>query len=91
MTTSTGRVFPVHAEDSRSTGHGETSTGRVHERLAPSAPAVHAGHMALVDGCPECVSNTEPPQSVETVRNAVHAAYQCSDCGHAWTTDWRDA
>lgn len=45
---------------------------------------------ALVDGCPECVVNVEPPRSVTTLAGYTHATYLCTDCGHAWTTDWRN-
>lgn len=46
--------------------------------------------MSRIDGCPECVLNTEPPRSVTTTNDGFRAAYLCSDCGHAWTTDWRN-
>lgn len=42
----------------------------------------------MIDGCPECVLNTEPPRSSTLLDGAVRCAYLCSDCGHAWTTDW---
>lgn len=48
----------------------------------------HAAAMSKVDGCPECVLNTEPPRSAVAVGNGWRCAYLCSDCGHAWTTDW---
>lgn len=49
----------------------------------------HACHaLALVDGCPRCVQNTEQPKSAIEVENGWRCAYLCSDCGHAWTTDW---
>jgi len=46
--------------------------------------------MAAVDGCPECVLNVEPPTSTVALTNGYRNAYLCSDCGHAWTTDWRN-
>lgn len=42
------------------------------------------------DGCPSCVVNVEPPRSVTTLAAGFRAAYLCNDCGHAWTTDWKD-
>lgn len=45
---------------------------------------------SLTDGCPSCVVNVEPPRSVTTLAIGFRAAYLCSDCGHAWTTDWKD-
>lgn len=49
-----------------------------------------AAGMSNVDGCPECVTNTEPPRSCVRVDDAWRCGYLCSDCGHAWTTDWKD-
>jgi hypothetical protein len=46
--------------------------------------------MSLIDGCPECVHNTEPPKSAARVADGWFTAYSCSDCGHAWTTSWKD-
>lgn len=46
--------------------------------------------MAAVDGCPECVANVEPPLSHIVLELGYRCAYLCSDCGHAWTTDWRN-
>lgn len=45
---------------------------------------------ARIDGCPECVTNTEPPRSVAPTDNGYRCAYLCGDCGHAWTTDYRE-
>lgn len=45
---------------------------------------------SAVDGCPSCVLNTEPPRSVIALTAGYRATYLCSDCGHAWTTDWKD-
>lgn len=44
--------------------------------------------LTLADACPRCIQNVEPPKSVIDLPNARRAAYHCSDCGHAWTTDW---
>jgi hypothetical protein len=46
--------------------------------------------MGLVDGCPECVRNTEAPRSAVAVTGGWRTAYMCADCGHAWTTDWAE-
>ena len=43
-----------------------------------------------VDGCPNCVANVEPPKSTAVGDDGALCAYLCSDCGHAWTTSWRD-
>ena len=43
-----------------------------------------------VDGCPNCVLNHEPPLTSVDVDNGIRCAYLCSDCGHAWTTDYRE-
>ena len=43
-----------------------------------------------VDGCPSCVSNVEPPKSSVMDGDSTLCGYLCSDCGHAWTTSWRD-
>lgn len=43
---------------------------------------------ALVDGCPECVANVEPPWFVTTVELSYLCAYHCTDCGHSWSTSW---
>ena len=52
----------------------------------------HARRMARVDGCPECVRNTEPPRRVCDTpgQPGFTADYTCSDCGHRWTTAWLD-
>lgn len=48
--------------------------------------------MSRIDGCPECVDNTEAPQSVEdTGGGGFNARYRCADCGHRWETAWWDA
>lgn len=60
---------------------------------APLPAVVSANEVVLAgnaDGCPECVVNVEIPRSVVVLKDGHRAAYVCSDCGHAWTTDWRD-
>ncbi len=52
-----------------------------------------ATRMARIDGCPECVINTEPPLSVREADSNLpgfYADYCCTDCGHRWTTAWAD-
>lgn len=44
--------------------------------------------LARLDGCPECVENTEAPRAVTPTRDGWMAAYLCADCGHSWTTSW---
>lgn len=41
-----------------------------------------------VDGCPECVVNTEAPIVLERLNPGCSAAYHCTDCGHSWETAW---
>lgn len=53
-------------------------------------PPVSIAPLSAVDGCPGCVSNVEPPTSTVALDQGYRNAYLCSDCGHAWTTDWRD-
>lgn len=77
-------------------------TSERRERLMHSVPAppdsapprasspVESDPLSWADGCPECVLNVEPPRSVVELTNGFRNAYLCSDCGHAWTTDWRE-
>lgn len=47
--------------------------------------------MARVDACPNACGNTEAPFWVTPTAEhwaAYIAHYQCSDCGHRWTTSW---
>lgn len=68
------------------------------ERPVPIVPAAKSSdtppqeiaRAAYLDGCPECVLNTEPPRSVTALEKGARAAYLCADCGHAWTTDWSE-
>ena len=46
--------------------------------------------LARTDRCPECVTNTETPITVEPVRGGYLATYVCAACGHHWTTSWAD-
>jgi hypothetical protein len=46
--------------------------------------------LSRVDGCPECVHNTEPPRAAVPSTTGWWCSYLCSDCGHTWTTDWAD-
>ena len=43
-----------------------------------------------IDGCPQCVLNTEEPLDVfgTAGTNQLTALYRCSDCGHRWHTSW---
>ena len=43
-----------------------------------------------IDGCPECVVNTELPHSTTRTTTGWLSVYRCADCGHAWSTSWRD-
>lgn len=53
-----------------------------------------------IDGCPECVDNTEAPLSVEDLPTSYWsdgtpvpyflARYHCHSCGHRWETAWAD-
>lgn len=44
--------------------------------------------MSMVDGCPNCVSNVEPPFSYHELETGWSCSYICRDCSHIWTTDW---
>lgn len=59
--------------------------------ITPSpTPRTRDAALALVDGCPGCVRNVEPPKMASRVGGAWRCFYDCSSCGNAWTTDWRD-
>lgn len=45
---------------------------------------------ALVDACPECCINVEPPSSVYATDTGWLTNHVCVDCGHAWSTNWKD-
>lgn len=44
--------------------------------------------LAHVDGCPECIYNTEAPEHTEPTGHGCLATYRCHDCGHTWETAW---
>lgn len=45
--------------------------------------------MSHLDGCPQCVHNTEmPTAAVPDGTDAWLCHYACTDCGHTWTTAW---
>lgn len=46
--------------------------------------------MNWLDGCPECVTNTELPQRQMHAEGEWRTYYRCSSCGHEWMTAWRD-
>lgn len=68
----------------------ELSTGPVDNTLEMVGSSAHPVGMSLVDGCPNCVINTEPPTSAAAACEGWACTYRCADCGHAWTTNWRD-
>lgn len=53
-------------------------------------PHHYATRMARADGCPDCVTNTEPPYVVIDHGAWYIAKYGCETCGHFWETAWRD-
>jgi hypothetical protein len=50
-------------------------------------PISELGH---VDGCPSCVRNSEAPFDTYPTTDGYVATYRCTDCGHRWSTAWRD-
>lgn len=42
-----------------------------------------------LDGCPECVLNTETPTAWIGAAEDCVCAYVCSDCGNRWITSWK--
>lgn len=46
--------------------------------------------LSRVDGCPECVRNTEAPHDAYPTSDGYVATYHCADCGHRWSTAWRE-
>lgn len=65
-----------------STGSPGLSTRPVDSAL-PSTEANHKAVVMHIDGCPECVLNTEMPRSTVPIDGGHRAGYECSDCGHA--------
>lgn len=63
-----------------------------HDRLMASVPCPADSSstctLAHVDGCPECVTNTEPPEHREATPHGCVCSYKCHDCGHVWETAW---
>ena len=61
---------------------------------APSDPVAVADPltraMGRLDGCPNACDNTEAPRAAYPLEDAWRCSYLCADCGHAWTTDWRN-
>ena len=53
-------------------------------------PIVPPRALSRIDGCPECVINAETPSSVWPTHDGYLANYVCLDCGHAWSTSWKD-
>ena len=43
-----------------------------------------------IDGCPSCVQNAETPSSAYRTGDGWLCNYICLDCGHAWSTAWKD-
>jgi hypothetical protein len=41
-----------------------------------------------IDGCPECVVNSEAPHTTERTPAGWTESYVCADCGHRWYTCW---
>lgn len=41
-----------------------------------------------LDGCPNCITNTEEPRHMIRLADGCDAGYRCSDCGHEWSTAW---
>jgi hypothetical protein len=68
----------------------EFSTGPVDKSLDPNTLSGHPHGMSLIDGCPGCVLNTEPPVAASESASGWTCDYVCTDCGHAWTTEWRN-
>jgi hypothetical protein len=68
---------------------GSRPVDSIHAPSLSVPPASDNRALSLLDGCPECVINTELPQVVESIPSkAQRASYRCSDCGHAWITEW---
>lgn len=64
--------------------------------ILPACPnaaqdARQIARMSRVDGCPDCVTNLEPPYRVEQVARGFIAYYGCEACGFFWNTGWSDA
>ena len=44
--------------------------------------------MSRLDGCGECIYNTELPKAAIPHDGGWLCHYACTDCGHTWTTAW---
>lgn len=58
--------------------------------IVPLSSARQIDPLGRVDGCPECVYNTEPPFDAYPTIGGYVASYICSDCGHKWSTAWSE-
>jgi hypothetical protein len=68
----------------------DEGSGPMASMPAADTNRAHPPEMSLADACPSCVLNLEPPRSAARIPGGWTAAYLCSSCGHAWTTDWKD-
>lgn len=48
----------------------------------------HTRAMSQLDGCPQCVHNTETPIAAVSEEPGWTCTYRCNDCGHLWNTSW---
>lgn len=74
--------------------HGDLTAYRqapVDNELAAGSGPPDAQAMSRIDGCPNCVTNTEAPRSWAATDIGYCCAYLCEDCGEAWLTNWRDS
>lgn len=62
------------------------------KRLMPSIPPTPDGPSTCtnphVDGCDQCVVNSEIPVRVDSTARGCLAEYRCTDCGYKWQTAW---
>jgi DNA-directed RNA polymerase subunit M/transcription elongation factor TFIIS len=62
--------------------------------IMPTADSTHTpppiSALGRIDGCPECVHNTEAPIDADPAADGYVATYRCAACGHRWSTAWRD-
>ena len=68
-------------------------SGPMHIVPTADSTATHppfVARMARLDGCPECVTNTEAPYRVEDRPGGFAAYYGCESCGYFWSTCWED-
>ena len=68
----------------------------MHPKDDPEHPGISVGDwfahgMSLVDGCPECPNVQPPMATIPTIPDRGWCnRYVCADCGHTWTTEWKD-